>query len=104
MAARYESDRQQRMYEDIRKQYSLSRSSYDAMFDQQHGLCWICGFKLNKIRGRLHEREKSPHIDHDHKTGKVRGILCGLCNRGLGQFKDNPDLLIKAAEYLKERG
>lgn len=47
--------------------------------------------------------KKATHIDHDHKTRKVRGGLCNNCNTGLGMFCDNPDLLIKAAEYVKSK-
>lgn len=43
-------------------------------------------------------------VDHDHKTGKIRGMLCNHCNRGLGHFRDDPELLQFAAIYLKELG
>ena len=57
----------------------------------QGNLCAICQTKLE---------EKC--LDHDHKTGKIRDLLCNNCNAGLGKFQDNPELLIKAADYLKE--
>lgn len=47
--------------------------------------------------------EPGQHIDHCHTTGRVRGHLCNNCNKGLGHFKDNPDTLLKAIEYLKEK-
>jgi hypothetical protein len=53
--------------------------------------CMICGIFVNG---------KNFHIDHDHKTGKVRGKLCHKCNLGLGMFKDNIDILKQAIRYL----
>jgi hypothetical protein len=54
--------------------------------------CQICGTNLKPF-----------HIDHDHKTNEIRGLLCRACNHGLGNFKDNPKLLIKAANYLIDK-
>ena len=59
----------------------------------QHKVCEICGKK----------DYRSLCVDHCHKTNKLRGVLCSTCNAGVGQFFDNPDLLIKASEYLRNR-
>lgn len=59
------------------------------MFEKQHGRCQICG-----------EQERLV-IDHDHETGLMRGLLCYRHNTGIGLFKDNPEHLLKAADYLR---
>ena len=73
------------------KRYGLSRQEYTLLLERQKGRCAIC-------RGVF---EKEPHIDHNHNTNKVRGLLCGHCNAILGYARDNPDILNQAREYLK---
>jgi len=75
----------------LRNKYGLEIKDYDKMFDDQNGNCKICNNSLIK-----------PHIDHCHSTNKIKGILCGNCNIGLGMFKDNPEYLENAIKYLKE--
>jgi len=67
-------------------------SQREDMLRSQGGLCLICGVLLTVV---------NLHTDHDHATGVVRGLLCINCNQGLGQFKDSPELLMRAATYLK---
>lgn len=78
------------------KLYSLSDTEYTAMRESQNNSCAICGTPPPPVNYRTHL-----DVDHCHTTGVVRGLLCNNCNRGLGHFKDNPELLIKAAQYLK---
>lgn len=75
------------------RKYNITKEQFDAMFAAQSGLCAICGDDL--LNGRY-----GVCVDHNHVTGKVRGLLCHPCNRGLGQFRDRLDLLANAAEYL----
>lgn len=78
----------------LRNKYGITEADYDLTLDRQGGGCAICG-------RRECATKKALAVDHDHVTGKVRGILCGSCNRALGLMKDSPDLLAKAAEYLR---
>ena len=74
------------------KKYRLSSEEYEAMLSSQSGRCAIC----EDLMGG----GKNEHIDHDHVTGQVRGILCSQCNTAIGKFKDSPEIILKAAEYV----
>jgi hypothetical protein len=80
------------------KKTGLSLEDYDTTLKQQGGCCAICGSAHDEsvLYGRL-------YVDHDHGTGRFRGLLCKFCNAGLGHFKDDPQILEKALEYLKCR-
>jgi hypothetical protein len=75
----------------LQSRFGLSEAQWEALFESQGRRCAIC---------RTTKRGKQWHTDHDHDTGHVRGILCGRCNRGLGQFGDDSRLLRTAARYL----
>lgn len=79
----------------LRRRYGISVSVYEEMFDKQDGKCAIC--LLPPLEG------KHLHVDHDHKTGKIRGLIHNKCNRALGFLNDNPDAFRRAAEYLENR-
>lgn len=66
---------------------------YEQMFKEQDGCCAICKTNVNQFN-------KGMCVDHNHTTGKVRGLLCTDCNRGIGSLKDNKELLQKAIDYL----
>lgn len=69
--------------------YGLTKEEYKALQTKQQGQCAICF------------QEKPLQIDHCHETGKVRGLLCGPCNRGIGLFEENISSLRNAIEYLQ---
>lgn len=75
------------------KNYGLTPEDYEMLLVNQEERCAICG--ETPLRGVL-------YVDHDHETGKVRGLLCGACNSGLGQFRDDPNVLRAAIDYLIE--
>jgi hypothetical protein len=75
--------------------YGLTLDQYDDMILNQNGLCALCGCP------ETNPKKFNMCIDHDHNTGKVRALLCDRCNRGIGSFGDNIDLLEKAVLYLK---
>ena len=79
----------------LKRSYGLSQEQTAALFVRQNGRCRICAIRFVEV-GR-----KATQVDHDHKTGRVRGLLCRGCNLTLGFAKDDPDRLRKAAEYLE---
>src|SRR3990167_5004624 len=75
-----------------RTTYGITLGEYETLSALRSGTCWICGRPGIK---------RGLNIDHDHRTGLVRGLLCHKCNRGLRWFRDNPADLRSAAEYLE---
>lgn len=71
--------------------YRLTVAQYESLLLSQGGKCAICGAIPHK----------SFHVDHCHNTSKVRGLLCGGCNVGLGCYGDDPERMQKAIDYLK---
>lgn len=82
----------------VKQYYSLTMEQYESMFAAQGERCAICGNFADPNGVRAASRL---HVDHDHTTGTVRGLLCNHCNRGLGAFKDKTYLLELAISYLK---
>lgn len=79
--------------QDLRKNFGINLKEYNNMLEAQNGVCAICG-KKNRTYHRL-------AVDHCHETGKIRGLLCSMCNRALGGFDDSVAVLKKAIEYLE---
>lgn len=92
----YKRDKEKTREAAWKRCYGITRYDYNQMFEAQDGCCAIC--KTKKIgRGHTHF-----HVDHDHTSGVVRGLLCDKCNRGLGYFNDDWTVLERASEYLKK--
>lgn len=92
--------REQRRSRVLVHNYGITFEQYDAMFQKQGGACAICG----NPQPQAHKRAKNLSVDHDHVTGKIRGLLCSGCNAGLGQFTDDIARLESAIAYLKRGG
>jgi NMD protein affecting ribosome stability and mRNA decay len=76
----------------IKRKYGLDIDEYNQLLESQNHKCAICGEEM-------HGREVT--VDHCHQTMRIRGILCGKCNKGLGHFRDRIDVLTKAISYLE---
>ena len=74
----------------LKHRYGMSDETYRMMYASQSGKCLICG-----------QSEKILCVDHNHVTGVIRGLLCHVCNSGIGRFQDDPGLCEKAAQYLR---
>ena len=81
----------------LKSTYNITLQQYDEMLLEQGGVCAICGSDYPGYYGRF-------AVDHNHETNEVRGLLCNQCNVGLGALQDSPDILLKAAHYLLNRG
>jgi len=80
---------------DLKKLYGITSDQYWELFNKQNGLCACCGQSHELFVRRL-------HVDHDHNSGQIRGLLCTECNPGLGYFQDSIERLEMAITYLKK--
>ena len=88
--------------QNIKRLYGITYEEYLDLEKKQNYRCAICGLTLEEAKSRYGRgKVKHFHIDHDHKIGKVRGLLCQRCNWGLGNFKHDLNNLKKATKYLE---
>ena len=83
----------------LKKAYGITLDQYNDMLSKQDGKCMIC---LVDNNGLYQNKKKAFAVDHCHTTGKIRGLLCGDCNSGIGLLKENIDLLNNAIKYLNK--
>ena len=76
----------------LRRRYRMTVAEYDDRLAAQGGVCAVCGGDKGDV--------PNFHVDHCHRTGAVRGLLCSRCNRGLGFFGDDTKLMASAISYL----
>ena len=87
-------DKDKRRDYDLNKNYGITHEIYLKMLEEQNGCCKICCVSEEESGKRL-------HVDHSHKTGKVRGLLCTRCNTAIGKFKEDPEIIRRAIEYVE---
>lgn len=100
-SCKYKSDKARRTPEsrklenrsNILRKYGLTIQGYDALLKSQGGVCAICG--------RTSTTGRNLAVDHDHTSGRIRGLLCDSCNGGLGLLQDSEEILEKALAYLR---
>ena len=83
----------------LKRQYNISLDDYDRMWNEQQGYCAICGGVETLLSNG---KTKALSVDHNHKTGRVRQLLCYRCNVMLGSALESEDILMKAISYLRE--
>jgi len=86
-------NRSARLSGKLKQAYGITAEQRDQLIAAQDGRCAICQEKPESLL----------HVDHDHSSGAIRGMLCGRCNTGIGLFKDDPERLAKAIRYLERR-
>lgn len=95
-------EKRKRLYRkhNLKSKYGLTIEDIEIMLKNQNYKCAICGKEIF-LHGASMDNNKIARVDHNHETGKVRGLLCNDCNRGIGLLKDNPLFLANAIKYLE---
>ena len=87
----------------LKRRYGITFDEYTAMFEAQNGNCKICGSDTPNRQWKSGRTQYMKlFVDHDHKTGKVRGLLCNTCNQGIAALKEDVDILRRAIIYLSQ--
>jgi hypothetical protein len=81
----------------LKRTYGITVADFNRMLAEQGGGCGICGTRV----GGSKNQGVRLHVDHDHETGEARGLLCGTCNRGIGQLGDDLERVLAAVRYLQ---
>jgi Autographiviridae endonuclease VII len=76
----------------LKRKFGITLADYDRLLDEQGGVCAICG--------EARPEERTLHVDHDHETGVIRGLLCFRCNNSLGDLREDVELFRRATDYL----
>ena len=95
---RYKADPEKFRGYGLKKNFNMSLEDYNKLWTSQNGLCAVCDQPETAVwRGII----KHLAVDHDHKTGKIRGLLCMKCNQALGHANDDVEILLNMVEYLQ---
>lgn len=94
--ARYAANPLRMRIDQLRLKYGLSWNDYLELIEKQSGRCAVC----TRVPSGTKKKHVTLHVDHDHATGHIRGLLCDTCNRGMGLLGDDATMLRRAAEYL----
>lgn len=85
----------------FKRQYGLTLELYHIILEEQEYKCACCGTQIYK-RIDSPSKKLTAHVDHDHDTGRIRGLLCGTCNSGIGHLGDTQEGIERALEYVKQ--
>jgi hypothetical protein len=104
VSGHYYKNKKHKMSVYRQRKYGITPEDYDIMLKEQNYKCKICLIKFNNNYNKESKKDyaHAQQLDHCHTTNKIRGILCPFCNKGLGHFKDNTEILTNAIDYLKE--
>ena len=80
----------------LKSKYNITLEQYNQMFDEQRGVCAVCGTPAKDLKRNL-------AVDHNHRTGKIRGLLCFSCNSLIGRIEKNPLLIPTMMKYIRTR-
>jgi len=86
----------------LKKKYGLDAGEFDAWWTVFKGKCGICSIEMTMPLPTQGQSLTAVCVDHDHVTGNIRGLLCNACNKALGLFKDDPQILINASKWVSK--